>query len=199
LAIGRLDATDQHAAVGPAAAEGQVEALEAAAAVDTGGLVEVPPTALQLERVPVRERVAVTVAAVGELDLDEAVRAVADLQSRAGKQLAGDAVEQLGEFIASLQRCGPLEQGGPGAHRRFLLSVSRMDNLILPRRGDGSASFLTHAHQSRRSSRITATGEAPPASSLDKVPVRVPGCGCQSRGTPPQRSLDPVLGNASRR
>jgi hypothetical protein len=58
-AVRLLQAADEDATESLAVAEGQVEALEAAAAVDAGGAVEVPPPPLQLQRVAVGEGVGV--------------------------------------------------------------------------------------------------------------------------------------------
>src|SRR5262249_54876230 len=98
--------------------EGQVEALEAAAAVDAVGLVEVPAAALKLKWIAVREGIEVTRAVKVELDLDKSIRLPRDEQPPASQQVPGDLQEPLAQGIAAAQLLGLSQDAGPVAHER---------------------------------------------------------------------------------
>src|SRR5262249_53403325 len=75
-------AAKQHAAERLAVAECQVNSLEAAAAVDAAGTVEVPPASVMLDRVAMRKRIRMNGCVVVELDLGQSMGLAANEQIR---------------------------------------------------------------------------------------------------------------------
>src|SRR5262249_52818567 len=91
----------------------------------TAGAVEVPAPALLLDRVAVDERVRVALAVVVKLDLDEAVRLVADGQPATVEESVGEGGEPgiHRRMVTGLAR--PLAQGTPTRHRASLRCSTR--------------------------------------------------------------------------
>ena len=95
-AVGALEAADQDAAVGLVVAEGEVEALEAAAFVSLADAMKVPAPARALQGIAVGEGVGVLRGEVIKLDLGQAMRRAGHEQAGATQQARGDALEPGG-------------------------------------------------------------------------------------------------------